>query len=588
MNAAVVNVRDLLDHHVTLELESSDRLYLNGYVPDLQHGAGLVRFLTVQRGQPIASLALLGQITGKFVADVRTFAQRYGIPLFHFERKESKDQKAHELRAQRAVRDAVVFIGIAQEKAYAFSAHRLPGKRPVFEFTRNKSVIPNYYYFYLDDADWGECFIKVCSYAPWGLKLYLNGHEWLKRQLTKEGIAFQELDNGFLSCEQPQRLQALAQELAPRHIQAFLKKWLDRLPLPLSIADRRAGYDYRLSIWQLEFSLTQILDRPLAGRQFFEEVIRDNLDLGRPDRVQLIFPRKIIRTTPGSFRTRVLREGVPPSLHISYKHFDLKQYFKQGRGLRTEGTFHNPTDFGLNKGLEQLPQLVLLGSQINRRLLEVERVSQNCGLNAGSIHRLVQPTVSRDGQRASALKFGDPRVMALMLVLCQFTSLIQGIRNGQLRRQMASLLGLGLEKYNAGQASYDLRRLVRKGLLWRAPQSHCYYLTPGGWKVARLYARLDARVFRPALTAMKDAQAATPVGLTRALHAVDTQLDQFITHTFPGTQGSLKTRLICPSFARTKGLAERGWPSRSASACEEIHPQCDIRACCGWASRAPR
>src|SRR4029077_4629506 len=134
-------------------------------------------------------------------------------------------------------------------------------------------------------------------------------------------------------------------------------------------------WNYRLSIWQMEFSLTQIVDRPMAGRQFFEEVIRDNLDLGRPDRIQLIFPRKIISTTPGSFRTRVLREGVHPSLHVSYKHFDLKQYFKEGRGLRTEGTFHDPGDFGVNKGIENIPYLKTLGRQINRRLLEVERVS---------------------------------------------------------------------------------------------------------------------------------------------------------------------------------------------------------------------
>jgi len=131
---------------------------------------------------------------------LKSFAQRQAIPLFHFERKESKDERAKKLRRERAVRDAVVFIGIAQEKAKAFSARRLPGKRALFEFTRTKSVIPNYYYFYLDDAEWGECFIKVCSYAPWGLKVYLNGHEWLKRQLAKQGIGFEALDNGFLSC----------------------------------------------------------------------------------------------------------------------------------------------------------------------------------------------------------------------------------------------------------------------------------------------------------------------------------------------------------------------------------------------------
>jgi hypothetical protein len=532
------NVRNLLDGHVTLELESVDRLYLNGYVPQLQYGAGLVGFLSEHRGYPIASPALLGQITGKFVAEVKAFAQQHDIPLFTFERGQSKDQKAHQLRSQRPVRDAVVFIGIAQEKAYAFSARRLPGKRVLFEFRRNKSVIPNYYYFYLDDAEWGQSFLKICSYAPWGLKLYLNGHEWLKRQLAKEGIAFQELDNGFLTCQNPARLQALAGQLGPQHVEAFLKKWLDRLPLPLSASDRKAGYNYRLSIWQLEYSLTQIVDRPLAGRQFFEEVIRDNLDLGRPDRVQLIFPRKIIRTTPGSFRTRVLREGVHPSLHINYKHFDLKQYFKEGRGLRTEGTFHDLSDFGLNKGLEQWPQLLLLGSQINRRLLEVERVSQNCGLSAESIQQGVQPTVTKDGQRASALKFGDPRVMALMLVLCQFSSIIEAISNRQLRRQVAQLLGIAPQEYSARQASYDLRRLVRKGLLFRESKSHRYYLTPRGWKLARLYARLEARIFRPALTAMQEVPAALPVGLKRAFARVDAKLDELINHAFPNAQAA--------------------------------------------------
>jgi hypothetical protein len=175
--------------------------------------------------------------------------------------------------------------------------------------------------------------------------------------LAKEGIAFQVLDNGFESCADPKRLQELADSLGAVQVQSFLLKWLERLPMPLEQKDRYAGYDYRLSIWQMEMSLTQVLDRPLSGRQFFEEVIRDNLDLGRPDRVQLIFPRKIIRTTPGSFRARVLREGVHPSLHISYKQFDLKQYFKEGRALRTEGTFHNARDFGVNRGLENMPYL---------------------------------------------------------------------------------------------------------------------------------------------------------------------------------------------------------------------------------------
>ena len=196
----------------------------------------------------------------------------------------------------------------------------------------------------------------------------------------------------------------------------------------------------------MEVSLTQIFDRPLRGREFFEEIIRDNLDLGRPDRVQLIFDRVVTKKTPGEFRTRVIQDGVHPSLHIDYKNFDLKQYFKEGRGCRTEGTFRNPNDFGVNKGLANLPYLQKIGRQINRRLLEVERVSHNSGLSGDSIQRVVQPTVTEDGEKAPALKFGQPRVMALLLALTLFQHLIDGFHNRDLRGLVADLLGVTTER----------------------------------------------------------------------------------------------------------------------------------------------
>src|ERR1039458_2680060 len=207
------------------------------------------------------------------------------------------------------------------------------------------------------------------------------------------------------SCRAPSRrnCKQICDSLGPEDIDRVFRKWLRRIPLPLRPQDREAGYDWTLSIWQMEVSLTQIYDRPLRGREFFEEVIRDNLDLGRPDRVQLIFGRRVTKRTPGEFRTRVIQDGVHPSLHIQYKNFDLKQYFKEGRGCRTEGTFRNAGDFGANKGLSNLPHLQKIGRQINRRLLEVERVSHNSGMSGDSIQRVVQAALTEDGQKASGL-----------------------------------------------------------------------------------------------------------------------------------------------------------------------------------------
>ena len=471
----MASIPELLNRHVALEVECLDRLYLNGYIGSLATSGGLVGFMREQLGKPIPSPVVLGQITEKFREAVKSMAEREQIPIYQFDHKEKKDDFANRIRQQRRIRDGIVFIGVAQEKAQAYQGKKINGR---FEFTRDKTVYVNHYYFYIDDADFGPLFIKVCSYAPWGTKLCLNGHEWAKRQLDKMGIAYQALDNGFLSCADPKKLQEICDSLGPEQIEAVFRKWLKRLPLPLRTEDRAAGYDWSLSIWQMEVSLTQIFDRPLRGREFFEEIIRDNLDLGRPDRVQLIFDRVVTKKTPGQFRTRVIQDGVHPSLHINYKNFDLKQYFKEGRGCRTEGTFRNPNDFGVNKGLSNLPYLPKIGREINRRLLEVERVSHNSGLSGDCIQRVVQPTVTGDGEKAPALKFGQPRVMALFLALTLFQHLIDGFRNRDLRALVADLLGVPIAEYTASQMTYDLRRLRLKGLIYRPPKTHRYFLTP--------------------------------------------------------------------------------------------------------------
>jgi hypothetical protein len=84
------------------------------------------------------------------------------------------------------VRDGIVFLGVAQEKAQAFRGQKMGGQ---FEFRRDKTVYVNHYYFYMDDADFGPLLLKVCSYAPWGIQLCLHGHAWAQRQLERRRSA---------------------------------------------------------------------------------------------------------------------------------------------------------------------------------------------------------------------------------------------------------------------------------------------------------------------------------------------------------------------------------------------------------------
>ncbi len=233
-----------------------------------------------------------------------------------------------------------------------------------------------------------------------------------------------------------------------------------------------------------------------------------------------------------------MQDGVHPSLHINHKNFDLKQYFKEGRGCRTEGTFRNPNDFGVNKGLSNLPYLQKIGREINRRLLEVERVSHNSGLSGDSIQRVVQPTVTTDGKKAPALKFGQPRVMALWVALTLFQHLIDGFHNRDLRALVVDLLGVTSDEYTTSQMTYNLRRLRLKGLIFRPPKTHRYFLTPYGWKIARLFARLEARVFRPAVAMFTSNDAVLPFPLRASFDRVDAQLDELIYEAFPQTKAS--------------------------------------------------
>ena len=231
----------------------------------------------------------------------------------------------------------------------------------------------NHFYVYAVDDDFGPFFLKFCSYFLYKAKLCINGHEWAKRQAAHAGIGHTALDNAFAAVDDVAAVQAICDGLGPDQIDALLRKWLARLPHPFTAADRAAGYRYDISILQAEFSLTQMLDKPVSGRIFFEQVIGDNLDIGRPDQVGLIFDRRIHRGTkrwtPGRFRTRVITEGVTPSLHVDYKHATIKWYHKERRALRTETTINNTRDFEIGKRLTNLPALREIGFSADRRLL---------------------------------------------------------------------------------------------------------------------------------------------------------------------------------------------------------------------------
>ncbi len=501
----MIAIDGILDQHVALQVESVDRVYLNLYVPRLQQPGGIYSWLREARGLPIPSPAMLGKIGTTFVKEVERYARDHAVPLMPFPRGARKEEyvRPYFAAANAEGRSGVVFIGTAQEKARSYRGVRTEqGKQagqPWFEF-RPAEVFVKWFYFYILDPEFGPCFLKQCTYAPFTGRLYVNGHEWAKRQLAKEGIAYQELDNGFLTVDRPDRLQQICDSFGPDAIQTLFRRWQAALPQPFTPADREAGFDYSISVLQVEFSLTQVFTQPRYGRAFFEQAIRDHLDLGRPDQVSLLFQRRVTRCTPGIFRTRVVQVGVNPTIQALYKHSTVKQYFKEGRALRTETTINDTYDIGIRRSLPNLPSVIAFGRDLNRRLLAAERQSATCMEHIDKLDRVLTPTVV-DGQRVPALRFGDPRTFALESALCLFAFgplAPQGFRAAHLRDVMPDLCGG--QPYSAAQASYDLRRLRRKGFIDRIPRTHRYRLTSWGAITALALVKIQERILRPALS----------------------------------------------------------------------------------------
>lgn len=522
------SVADVLRNHVTLEVEGIDRMYLNVYQPKLQTDKQAACFFRFHRGQPVASSALMGVMTREFLRQVEAFVEQHQVPVVSFQKKQRKDDVAAEHRARFQGTEGVLFLGKAQEKVTVFRTEKRTGSDGRKYPWIVKSATPvNQFYFYCIDEDFGPFFLKFSTYFPYNAKLCINGHEYVKRQLAKEGIAFEPLDNGILSCANPQRLQEICDGLSAAKINALLRKWLAKLPHPYAAQDRKAGYRYDLSILQAEFSLTQVLDRPQTGRIFFEEIIRENLDLGRPDQVQLIFERRVNKRTPGRFRTRVLTAGVIPSLHIDYKNTKIKQYHKESRALRTETTINNSYDFKIGRGLKNLPALREVGFRANRRLLDVQRLSHDCMIGEDAFRRVNEPAVV-DGQRASALRFADPLVQALFAALLVFRLLPRGFSNRELRDHWAPLVGKTSQSITPGQMTYHLRRLRLHGLIARVPKSHRYRVTDQGWRTILFCTRIYNRLLRPGLSQILPEEAAPETSLGRRFDQLDEAIDQWI------------------------------------------------------------
>jgi hypothetical protein len=210
------------------------------------------------------------------------------------------------------------------------------------------------------------------------------------------------LSNGFAATDDPAALRDICDRLGPGTINVFVQRWLARLPLPLSEKDRDAGYWWETSMRQIEISHTIVFDAPRHARGFFEALVADNLDIGRPHNVEIIFNRRIRRDTPGTFRTAIdRRDNGGVIVNVFYKHSRIKQYLKDGRAMRIETVITVPETWAAKPACP---------TSTSSRPKAVPATSGSCMLN-GSAKAVSLPVQPLSGSRtpSSMRRGGGPQ-----------------------------------------------------------------------------------------------------------------------------------------------------------------------------------
>ena len=474
-----------------------DRILLNGLIQPFQQPERVVGFFGTYRNQYPVSRDVLRDIAQQFQNWVKNRSEKWNVPIL--EAPEGRRDEFVEPYFRHAPPDQVVVILKAREPARILIAiGKKQDNRWHLQLAQRWIV---QYNFYLNDRNWGRMFVRMSPYFPFSARLCLNQHHWLAHRMQEEGIDFQQTTNAFLRCRNPHRLQELADSLSPHDLLACGRKWLNSFTPFFTERERKhAACQHRLFFAQVEFCDNLIFHRRAALDQLGERLLDANRSLGQPNKITVIFGRKISRRYHGKLQTVLEDIDLPnPVIRSHYGHGFIKQYVRDHLLLRTESATNNVTDYAVKKSIEHLPQLQPKLSSIADNYLNVQQDILETFVDHGQLRQLSQPTVLSNGKRIPGLKLDHPRQLALMHALLRFSHIAaeSTFTTAELHPQTAEALGCSTADYRLSSLRYDLSKLRAKGLVEKIPHSRRYRLLPNGYRICLVFLKLFERIYAP-------------------------------------------------------------------------------------------
>ena len=473
------------EHHkesIRWQYRCFDRILLNGLIQPFQQPERVVGFFNTYRQLYPVTRHILRDIAEQFQRWVNERAEKRNIPIV--EAPKGRRDEFVDPYFERAKPDQVVAILKAREPARIMTAiGDKVANRWHLQFAQRWVV---QYNFYINDRNWGRMFVRICPYLPFSARICLNQHHWLANRMREQGIGFKQCANAFLRCSAPDRLQELADSLTPRDLVTCGQKWLTHLTPFFTAREREhAGCQHRLFFSQVEYCDNLIFRRRAALDNIGERLLDANRTIGQPDKITVIFGRKVSKHYRGKLQTEIEDMNLPnPVIRSHYGNGFIKQYVRDHLILRTEPTSNNVEDYGVKKAIDYL--------NVQQDILETF-------VDRGQLRKLAEPTITATGKRIPGLKLDHPRQLALMHALVRFAHIAAGntFTTAEIHPAVIEALGCASEHYTLASLRYDLSKLRAKGLVAKLPNSRRYQLLPHGYSICLIFLKLFEPVYAP-------------------------------------------------------------------------------------------
>jgi DNA-binding transcriptional ArsR family regulator len=479
-----------------------DRILLNGLIQPFQQPERVLGFFNAYREGKRVTRKLLSGIADQFQNFVQNRSKKWGAPILEPPDGDDDDSRRDNFvdkYFQDAKPNQVVAILKAREPARILIAiGDKDNDSPHLEY---KQRWVNQYNFYLNDAHWGRMFVRMCPYFPFSARICLNQHHWLAHRMRREGIDFEQTSNAFLKCGDPIRLQKLADSLTPGDLSRCGQKWLAMLTPFFTDKERReVGCQHRLFFSQVEYCDNLIFYRRAGVEELTQRLLDVNRNIGQPKKITTIYGRRITKEYKGKLQTVIEDLDLPnPVIRSHYGHGFLKQYVRDDRLLRTEPATHSVYDYGVNKDIENLPQLREKTSAIIDNYHNAQQDILETFVDRGQLQKLAEPTVLANGKRIPGLKLDQPRQLAVMHALVRFANIAAGgtFTTLDLFAPTLDALGYNATKYSLASLRYDLSKLRAKGLVEKVPRSRRYRLVGKGYSICLVFLKLFEKIYAP-------------------------------------------------------------------------------------------